>query len=230
MSKTVELEVVSKGGAVAAAVPLKERRDRIVAYHTNCKRSAMAQVVYAFMAGLELSQTKEQLAHGAFVKWCGDNLPEDCTIRTAQNYMRFAEGIQTKLEDVSSLNLDRLQLTNGEIPEKQRNAVLKAVHEVTAGSTLTELYRELGIIKQPKKPGYTAPKELSPEEEAAALEEQANDHIDQLLADLELVDAELLGRAQDAKRKQLAAALIEKSKLIRSLKSGKSKKPAKKGK
>jgi hypothetical protein len=143
--------------------------------------------------------------------------------------MLFAEAIQEKLEDISSLHLDRLQLTNGELPEKQRNAVLKAVHEVTAGSTLTELYRELGIIKPPGKPAYHPPNELSPEEQAAALEKQAEEAAQAILTDTELLISEQWKFLSDATRKQLNELWLSGTTHYRKTRPKKSKKPVKKG-
>src|SRR5690349_21749875 len=95
-AKSVEVEVLPPEKAVAV-VPLRDRRDRIVTYHTGSKRSAQQQIVYAFLCGLELVQTKEQLGHGKFLPWCKDNLPDDCSQRTATNYMRFADVVQERL-------------------------------------------------------------------------------------------------------------------------------------
>lgn len=216
MTKTVELEIVSSGPPTSAVVSLADRSARIRAYHDGCKRSAVGQAIYAVLCGLELNAAKDELAHGKFIAWREKN-HSDISKSTAANYMNLAEAISTKSPTIGNFVAEPLQLTNGELPADQQNELLAALRDCTKGTTLTELFREFGIIKQPKRQSYTAPKDQTPEEQARALEQQAADHIEALCADLEFVTVELLGRASSKDRQRLLDALVEKSKFIRSL-------------
>lgn len=158
----------ASGGEGQGEVVLKERRDRIINYHTGCKASARQQVVYAFLAGAELITAKATLKHGEFMPFV-ESLPEDLPHRTATLYMRFAEALQPKLATVANFSLDTLRLTNGDLPADQKEILLQAIHETTTGSSLSDLYRELDIVKKPQaKETPSARRDLSPQEAAEA--------------------------------------------------------------
>lgn len=157
-------------------IPIPEqsaRAERINDYHAGCLKAFGQQMGYAFLCGFELNRAKEELPHGSFIKWREANLPKLAN-GTAANYMRFCDALQTKFPTVGNFKPEHLQLINGELPKAQREEVLKAVHDVADGKTLTQLYRDLGVIRQPKKQQHTPPKKLSPAEEIAAQDAHAN--------------------------------------------------------
>jgi hypothetical protein len=121
-----------------------ERIGRIQGYHQKCLDTFGDQMAYAFLAGCELNAAKEELPHGQFMKWREQNLPE-LPHRTATQYMTFSEKLAdgAKLATIANLKL----LGNGDLPQTEKEKVLKAVHQVADGKTLTQLYRDLGVIR-----------------------------------------------------------------------------------
>ena len=151
------------------------RVDRIKQYHSGCMRAFGDQMGYAFLAGVELNALKEQTPHGKFLALLDTHIPE-ITHRTANRYQKFAEALQThsklladkpaigKKDTVSYLEAvnpeTSLQYAAGALrvdghwnPDAVEK-VLAAVHEVADGKTLTEMYRDLGVIRQPQKPQH----------------------------------------------------------------------------
>lgn len=160
--------------------------DRARSYHAACLKSFGDQIGYAFLAGRELAGLKDGQPHGTFMAFREAHFPE-IPHRSATRYMDF----HSKLATVANLTTagNRALLTNGELPEKDREKVLAAVHEIADGKTLTALYRDLGVIKPAaplgRREGEGGSKKLSLAEQAALLKEQAAKHwldIDGLLS------------------------------------------------
>ena len=216
MSKTAVIKSPAASLEITASTDLKQSREHVLHCHNACLRAAQDHVGYAFLAGFELQRVKAALEHGQFLSWCESNLPS-IQIRTAQRYMAFAVALQTKNDTVSLISPERLQITDGSLNERDRKAILEAAHEAADGKTLTELYRDLGVIRQPKEKQYHPPKPLSPEEELEARREQSRDLINQITERIELVSDEQL---LDLKKPELKAAhqiVVEFSKKIRAL-------------
>jgi hypothetical protein len=147
--KTIPLEIVSASSASSAVETLGLRRDRILHYHTSVIRAFSQQMGYAFLCGLELNAAKAEIAHGAFEKWREQNLPA-LPKRTACRYSLFATALQENCTAISKLTeRAQLLLTNGDFEDADRTELLQAVHDATDGKTLTELYRDLGVIRDP---------------------------------------------------------------------------------
>lgn len=162
------------------APALQERAARISIYHQSFEKAAQDQLGYAFLCGVELTQAKAQLkgeqGHGQFVKWREAALPQ-ISQPTTSRYMQFAKAIAEQSKQIASLTAKPLQLTNGELPEEDRKIILKAVHDFADGATLTELYRDLNILRKPKHQSERAPgKPMTPAEKAAAEEKLALEH------------------------------------------------------
>lgn len=208
----------------------EQRAERIISYHRGGRRAAGQQVVFAYLAGAELLAQKEECAHGAFIKWVEENLP-DITVRTAQRYMGFAESLQAEVATVANLDLPRLQLTNGDAQAAEIEKVAAAIKEVADGKTLTELYRGFGLIREPKKQEYNPPRH-TPEELAAKAEEAAEGFANTLIGDCETFRAstETKSLLKTPKLKELLDALVATTADIRLLLKarGKGAKPAKK--
>ena len=148
------------------------RVDRIKEYHAGTLRAFGDQMGFAYLAGRELLAAKEELPHGQFMKWREAHLPELSNGTTA-NYMKFADGLNSKFTTVGNFKSSPLQLTNGTLTEEQNQQVREAVKKVADGKTLTELYRDLGVIKEKEKPKHTPPAKLTAEEALEAEKNQA---------------------------------------------------------
>ena len=211
-----------------------DRIERIKSYHQHCIRSFNTQMGYAFLCGAELSAAKAEVPHGQFTEWRERYLPQ-IPARSATRYIQFAEALAQNghLADLKQpLRLcDSAVKNNGTLTDKEQEAVLKAVHEVADGKTLTQLYRDLGVIREPKDPNATPRKtvKLTEEEkvaaELAAAEALVDATIEQIATCQGMGEDEgvTLSRVKLAKRKELLAASTALNKLLRKLCKGKAK-------
>lgn len=131
--------------------------DEIKAYNAGFSQTFEHQAQYAFMSGLKLLALKATVPHGnangeGFMAIREQHLPE-ISRSAATRFMDFCKLCQEKLPTVGNFTPERLRLTNGDLPEKEKEAVLKAVHDATEGKTWTQLYRDLGKIRAAEKPG-----------------------------------------------------------------------------
>lgn len=124
---------------------------RIKQYDAGCRGAFGQQMGYAFLSGAELNALKEELPHGAWIPAREEFFPE-IPARTATRYMSFAEQIGHGVADLPSWQNIKL-LGNGAIPDNEKENILKAVHDLADGKTLTQLYRDLGVIREAQKPG-----------------------------------------------------------------------------
>lgn len=161
---------MSKGNVEVLTADQVARVNRIKQYEAACRNSFSAQMGYAFLTGFELNAAKEELPHGKFAAWREANLPE-LPERSAQRYMKFAEQIRHSggIADSGKLKL----LGNGDLNEKDKEKVLEAVHEIADGKTLTQLYRDLGVIREKKPVVHHPRKPTTPEDDLKAKREQA---------------------------------------------------------
>jgi hypothetical protein len=160
-------------------------------YDQRCRKSFADQMGYAFLAGVELNALKTEIAHGQFAAFRKQFLPE-LPERSAQRYMAFASALTDafpavgKSATVADLAKTRLLLTDGApIPEGDLQAVCKAVHQAADGKTLTQFYRDLGVIREPKPKVHT-PQKLTPDQQVAAEKEQALALADSIFATMTL--------------------------------------------
>lgn len=218
MSKD-HLEVISANQA--------ERIDRIKQYHTGCVGAFGQQMGYAFLCGLELNAAKGELPHGSFMEWHNRYLPQ-LSKGSVQRYMAFATTLRGEITHaVGNLDLDKLRLANGELPEKEKEAVLKAVHKVADGKTLTELYRDLGVIRQPKKPQHH-PVKLTPEEQLQADLAAAEAAVQSVRSDIAILReceeakdrASMLAKVKPDSRRALLAEALWLTKTLRRFNKG----------
>jgi hypothetical protein len=153
---------MSKQEVIPAAIA--ERIERIKEYHTKSGTAFGDHMGYAFLAGCELRALRDESTHGnkdaekSFKALRQSFFPE-ISQSSAYRYMTFAEALQEKIPTVGIFKSETPLLTNGELPEQDRNAVLKAVHEVADGKTITALYRDLGVIREKKAPEHHPRKE-----------------------------------------------------------------------
>ncbi|NOS70084.1 MAG: hypothetical protein HOP33_09150 [Verrucomicrobia bacterium] len=188
--------------------------ERIKVYDAAFHNAFSQQMGYAYLAGCELNAIKEALPHGEFMKWKAKFLPA-IPHRSATQYMTF----QTKLASVANLPTvgECRLLGNGELPEKEKEKILKAVHQAADGKTLTQLYRDLGVIREKKHPVHTPRKTVSPEDQVDAEEKTAVELANVFLtaaATLALDDKTIL-KLSAVKKAEVLAASIKVSDLIR---------------
>lgn len=132
-----------------------DRVERVKSYHASCLQAFSDQMGYAFLIGVELLAIKEELPHGDFMAWRQKHLPE-IAHRTATQYMKFVEKLTQRFPTVGKLATvsNFKMLPSGELSTAGKETVLKAVHEAADGKTFTEMYRDLGVIRQPKAPAW----------------------------------------------------------------------------
>jgi hypothetical protein len=101
-------------------------------YHEQALSSARNAMLYAVKAGAELLALKKEVGHGNFEATVKRNC--QFTIRTARKYMAVAMTISNRNHgsDLTS------------IPEPK---LLNAIHHTTGAASISELYKDLGIIK-----------------------------------------------------------------------------------
>jgi hypothetical protein len=125
-----------------------ERVDRIKSNHAALGKTFDTQVDLATFVGLDLLKAKEEVGHGKFMEWREAHLPE-IAHRTCTGYMGFA----SKLALAANLNLKQLQAPDHEVTDKEKKALQKAVHDHGDGKCWTQLYRDLGLIRDKKEAG-----------------------------------------------------------------------------
>jgi hypothetical protein len=197
---------------------LAESTERIISYHEGNIRAAQQQFGYQFLCGVEFHRVKNGLKHGQWEPWMEKNLsklPVPIADRTARLYMSFAERLISKSATIADLSEKPLQLTNGEIPEKEKKAILEAVQEFANGRSITALWEDLGVIKPPKKSPVDNHK-LTAEEEAASEKENARDHFLSICTQIEQgLDIEIRAHMADADKKRLIELFVEAANTLR---------------
>src|SRR3569833_3139666 len=125
-----KLEIISK----AVAEKLEAHAEVIHTLIAAQRRGAAEQFGYAFLAGRALLQAKAIVPNGnasapnaGFKNWVAANLPE-ITMRTAENWMLFAESILTRAQ-VDALN-SPLLLGSVEIAGSAHDSILQLVREI----------------------------------------------------------------------------------------------------
>lgn len=192
---------------------LKMRASRVRNYHKASVRSAKDHLGYAFLCGLELNAAKEALPHGHFMKWADKALPE-VSPRAQARYRDLAEGM---LKIATVANLAGRLLAEGKPNTGEKRVILDAVHKLADGKTVTDFYRELGVIRPPEKPKHHAAT-LSALEKVEADARQAEEILRGAITALNLLadrNGELLGRVADQSRAALLEAWIPVGKLLK---------------
>ncbi len=189
---TTTLEVMpATRTAVALALPDEKRIERIKAFHAGTLNAFADQMSYAFLAGVEFLSLKESTVHGQFEKLCADVLGE-IPKRTRCQYMSFATVLIDKSATVALLAKEPLLLTNGKVAEADAVKICKAVHDIADGKTLTEMYRDLGVIRQAKK---VADVDHHPKGKKLSLAEQAAQEMALARTDWQALQTQLAGYA-----------------------------------
>jgi hypothetical protein len=190
--------------------------EAIKLYHGKFLESFGDQMGYAFLTGVELNALKETCEHGDFTELKKRFLP-DVPTSSMGLYMKFATGMVSKFPTVGNLLPEA-----GRFEGENRQKLLEAVHEVTDGKTLTEMYRETGALR-PKKAKENHPaKELNPEEQLQAEIAQAEALVSALAGEILLsLEGDTLAKVKPASRKALLDAAIALTKKLRTFKKKK---------
>lgn len=149
-----------------AAEELDQLKVRIVDYDREFHGAFQRQMGFAFLAGCALLRAKEIIPHGKFLDWRERELPQ-LTRASASRYSQFAEALR-KDPTVGSLKEVKLLGEGEPLTPAQQKKITEAVHELADGKTLTEMYRDLGVIRQPQKPKHH-PRKAGPADAAAQL-------------------------------------------------------------
>jgi len=119
------------------------------------RRGAAEQFGYAFLAGRALLQAKAIVPNGnarisgaGFNNWVAANLPE-ITLRTAENWMLFAESILARAQ-VDAAN-SPLLLGSVEIHGSAHDSILRLVSEIMDGKGMMRFMRDSRLLRAPKR-------------------------------------------------------------------------------
>lgn len=149
----------------SSAQELDELKGRIADYDREFHSAFQRQMGYAFLAGVALLRAKEIIPHGRFLEWREAEL--EVKRSSAERYMKFAEALG-KFPTVGNLREVKLISEGEPLTPEQQQRVADAVHKIADGKTLTEMYRDLGVIRQPQKPKHH-PRKAGPADAAAQL-------------------------------------------------------------
>jgi len=146
-----KLEVISK----AVAEKLEAHVQVIHTLIAAQRRGAAEQFGYAFLAGRALLQAKAIVPNGnsrhpdaGFKNWVAANLPE-ITMRTAENWMLFAESILSRAQ-VDACN-SPLLLGSVEINGAAHESVLELVPEIMDGKGMMRFMRDSRLLRVTKR-------------------------------------------------------------------------------
>jgi len=140
--------------------------DRAKTFESGFQASSRQGVVYAFLAGLELNWLKSNLKHGEWLKFKEAHLPQ-IPARSATRYMAFADQIGHTVADLPTMGNLKL-LSDWKLAPEDEQKIVSAFHDNAGGKTLTELYRDTGVIRDKKPHEHHPIKPQTPDEKIAA--------------------------------------------------------------
>jgi hypothetical protein len=185
------------------------------------RRGAAEQFGYAFLAGRALLQAKAIVPNGnirsphtGFKHWVGANFPE-ITMRTAENWMFFAESILARAQTDAATS--PLLLGSVELSGQSHDSILQLVPEVMDGKGMMRFMRETRLLRPPERPRHDSPKPIPARETTREKSAQAHRHWESLMSDLD-TGAGVLQRIEPiADLTRYLDALIDATNKIRSL-------------
>jgi hypothetical protein len=205
--------------------------DHVKTYHKGVSISYEHQIQYAFMAGLTLTALKDSCPHGnakdanglGFTTLREQFLPE-LSHSAASRYMLFTKLVKEDNATVGIIRQSNLLLENGDLPPKEKAAILAAVYEAADGKSWTAFYRDLNLVREKQSASHHPIKPLSPADKIAAENADADAHIDTalyelafLLMDLESKTGKLALRVHPHRWQDLLSATIRLNNLVRPL-------------
>ena len=185
------------------------------------RRGAAEQFGYAFLAGRALLQAKSIVPNGnaprpnaGFKHWVEANLPE-ITMRTAENWMLFAESILARAQldaATSPLLLGTVELTGA-----SHDSILQLVPEVMDGKGMMRFMRETRLLRPPERPRYFPRKIISAREATKEKSAQARRLWEGILVHLD-TGGKILGRIESADDlRRYLEALVDAGNTIRTI-------------
>ena len=209
-----KLEIIPK----AVAERLEAHAQVIHTLIAAQRRGAAEQFGYAFLAGRALLQAKSivpngnsRVPHAGFKNWVAANLPE-ITMRTAENWMLFAESILARAQ-VDAAN-SPLLLGAVELNGASHDSILQIVPEVMDGKGMMRFMRHARLLRAPKRP-RPQPRKISGHEAIREKSAQARRIWESLIADLD-TGGKILSRIENADDlKRYLDALVEAGNKIR---------------
>jgi hypothetical protein len=153
------------------------------------RRGAAEQFGYAFLAGRALLQAKAIVPNGnarapnaGFKHWVEANLPE-ITMRTAENWMLFAESILVRAQ--ADAVTSPLLLGSVELSGQSHDSILQLVPEVMDGKGMMRFMRETRLLRPPERPRHIPPKPVSARDASKEKSAQARRLWESIVTDLD---------------------------------------------
>jgi hypothetical protein len=185
------------------------------------RRGAAEQFGYAFLAGRALLQAKSIVPNGnahapnrGFKRWVEANLPE-ITMRTAENWMLFAESILARAQiDAAS---SPLLLGTVELTGQTHDSILQLVPEVMDGKGMMCFLRHTRLLRAPERQRRSPGVIVSPREASKEKSAQARRIWERILVELD-TGGKILPRLENTDDlKRYLGALIDARNQIRAL-------------
>jgi hypothetical protein len=183
------------------------------------RRGAAEQFGYAFLAGRALLQARNIVPNGnapvpnaGFKRWVDANFPE-ITMRTAENWMFFAESIMARAHaDAAS---SPLLLGAVELNGQSHDSILQLVPEVMDGKGMMHFMRDCRLLRPRARQPANPRKPISPRDEAIKKSAQARRVWEAIVVKLDAGEKILpcIESAEDLRR--YLGALVETGKKIR---------------
>lgn len=146
-----KLEIIPK----AIAEKLEAHANIIHTLIAAQRRGAAEQFGYAFLAGRALLQAKAIVPNGnaeapnaGFKNWVEANLPE-ITMRTAENWMFFAESILARAHVAAVTS--PLLLGSVELTGQSHDSILQLVPQVMDGKGMMRFMRDTRLLRAPER-------------------------------------------------------------------------------
>ena len=165
------------------------------------RRGAAEQFGYAFLAGRALLQAKTIVPNGnirtpnaGFKRWVETNFPE-ITMRTAENWMLFAESILARAQLDAATS--PLLLGTVELNGASHDSILQIVPQVMDGRGMMRFMRETRLLRTPERQRYVPPKNISAREATREKSAQARRLWESILNHLD-TGAKILPRIENA--------------------------------
>lgn len=180
-----KLEIIPK----AVAEKLEAHAQVIHTLIAAQRRGAAEQFGYAFLAGRALLQAKAIVPNGnvpvpnaGFKHWVEANLPE-ITMRTAENWMLFAESILARAQ-VDAITSPIL-LGSVELSGASHDSILQLVPNVMDGKGMMRFMRDTRLLRVPKRKRHCSPKTVSAHEVSKEKSAQARRAWENILVKLD---------------------------------------------
>jgi hypothetical protein len=154
------------------------------------RRGAAEQFGYAFLAGRALLQAKNIVPNGnapvpnaGFKRWVTANFPE-ITMRTAENWMLFAESIMVRAHADAANS--PLMLGSMELTGQSHDSILQLVPEVMDGKGMMHFMRDCRLLRSPTRRTNQPPKPVLPRDEAKEKSAQARRAWERIVTSLDV--------------------------------------------